>query len=82
MSKDGFDLRCGKHCNKLSGYYAVFYDRRDMKDKNVYEPLGGLSDCWSSSGHAEDLEDAVIMAADLALGRDVEVPPTAQFGAK
>ena len=48
--------------------------------------LGMVADKWRKSAIYDLIEsmskDAVIMAADLALGRDVEVPPTAQFGAK
>ncbi len=70
MAANGWKLKYGTHdpfvCLK-GGFFAEF-------SQNEY-----FIDMWLSSGHALDLDDAIRMAAKLALGLPVKVPSSSEF---
>jgi hypothetical protein len=66
----GFRFECGPHGGKMVGHYAVFY--RPSED---HLPTRD----WDACGHGAELWKAVVMAARLAVGRPVTVPPMTVF---
>lgn len=57
MISQGYELRCSQHREGLSGYSAMFNDR--TKRRKEYG--------WPEAGHGHTLEDAIDMAACIAM---------------
>lgn len=77
MAHKGFTLEAGPHTG-YRGYYAQF---RPMTDWSICDECGQniLPDDWKLVGHGLTLHRAVIMAAKIALGKPVIIPPTEEF---
>lgn len=70
MLDEGFYVIYGRHVGAW-GFFCYFITRQKIDD------LFDVS--WHESGHGFDLDSAVLMARDIALGRSVDVPDREQF---
>jgi len=77
--KRGYEFQCGQHGKKYRGYWACFIPvRPDVREKcDMCE--GPESTLWRDCGHAMTAHRAVVMAAKIALGKQVTVPETERF---
>jgi len=76
MADYGFDLNCGAHMDGLTGYFAMFY----KKDGDYCcEECGCCKGIWSDAGHADNLTDAITMAADIIMCLNTDVPSSEKF---
>jgi len=64
----GFSLEVGQHYD-YRGYYAVFSEKEGRLPP----------DEWACAGHGLTPHRAVVMAAKLALGKPVTIPPPEEF---
>ncbi len=73
LLKEGFEFDCGHHYG-LSGYFAHF-SKPDPDTNATFHD-------WNHSGHASTLRGAVSMAARVARGEKVRIPPPEKFEVK
>lgn len=76
MSDYGFDLNCGAHVDEFTGYFAMFYKKNS---DDCCSECGCVSGTWRDAGHADNLPDAVTMAAKIAFGLDTDIPSAKEF---
>lgn len=81
MVKRGFWFEVGPHHTSMSGYWARFTPVETMEDAPECDECGQsvIFDRWDGTGHADTPHKAVVMAAKIALGREVTVPPPEDF---
>lgn len=77
LAQRGYTLEMGPH-HGYRGYYAQFrpqveYETCDECGQNL------LADSWNIAGHGITPHRAVIMAAKIALGKPVIIPPHEEF---
>jgi len=73
MMQRGYTLEAGPH-NGYRGYYAQF---RPATEWDTCDECGQnkLPDDWKLAGHGLTPYRAIVMAAKIALGKPVTIPP-------
>jgi hypothetical protein len=81
MTNRGFILEVGRHYKGYTGFWARFIPTELVCDAPECDKCGRtiISDQWNEAGHGATQRRAIIMAAKIALGREVMVPPQAAF---
>ena len=79
MVQRGYEFQSGQHVKGLRGYWACFIhvdsDTREECDKCYKKsPIP-----WAVCGHAMTAHRAVVMAAKIALEKQVAIPGTERF---
>ena len=79
MIQKGYEFQVGPHANGLRGYWAYFIEIESDERAVCDECSEKSTVCWAESGHAMTAHRAVVMAAKVALGKQVVVPGTGAF---
>lgn len=75
MVQQGYEFQCGPHDKEYRGYWACFIHTDSDKCDECEEPMVS----WETCGHAMTAHRAVVMAAKIALGKQVTVPGSERF---
>ncbi len=78
MVKRGYTLEIGPHEARLTGYFAQFVKDSELETCDECE-LPKRPAFWAEVAHAATPHKAIIMAAKIALGRPVTIPPDSEF---
>lgn len=81
MTNRGFILEVGRHYKSYTGVWARFIPTELIENAPECDGCGQAVtfDRWDEAGHGATQRRAIIMAAKIALGREVTVPPQAAF---
>lgn len=81
MVKRGYWFEVGPHHGSMSGFWARFTLMEVINEAPECDECGQavLFDCWNGAGHADTPHQAVVMAAKIALGKEVTVPSSEHF---
>lgn len=81
MLQKGYQLEAGPHLTGLQGYWARFIPVQTVDSPKYGERALPVfcQEGWHSAGHAMSAHCAVVMAAKLALGKQVTIPLLSEF---
>ena len=76
MAEEGYEFCCGHHVIAMKGYYAGFHQNADRETCPACDQYERAD--WSLYGHALELDEAVVMGAEIARGKAV-APTSKEF---
>jgi len=81
MIQRGYQLEAGPHHKDYHGFWARFTSTEIVDDAPECDDCGApvIFERWDGAGHAETPHLAVVMAAKIALRKQVTVPPPEEF---
>lgn len=81
MLQKGYTLETGRHYKGYRGYWARFTPTELVEDAPECDECGQpvIFERWDGAGHGMTAHRAVLMAAKIALGKSVAVPPMSEF---
>ena len=81
MVQKGYQFEAGPHFENMRCYWSRFIPIELVATAPECDECGErcVPDAWEQAGHAMTLHRAVVMAAKIALGKPVVIPPTSEF---